>query len=278
MKNLSVSKIEKWLLCPQQFKYQYIDHIPSPTSGIMMAGNVFHEIAEKSIKQFPKTGKHFDLATMDDMFLPTWEEWVKKKEEEKWFIGWDWPADDPEEKVKAEYRALLPVLSKDVFPTLRPYVLGGEAVVEHRVEYDIPSKIGPFKLLGYADLLEESGILQDWKTTKAVSARAKSLWLQFAAYSVLFYPIVGEEEMRCEKLFMVRGENPHVERVPMTVGRKHRQYFVDIAQKVWLSIHHELFLKVTDTWVCKPDRCSFWAGCQGEVSKRVDDGPEASAS
>lgn len=270
MKNLSVSKIEKYLLCPMQFKNQYIDKIPSPSVGHMIAGKAIHAVIEESILQVAKTGRHMDAKTMDDHFEPTWDRMIREEEEKPWFLCWSWDPADPEEKVKREYRALIPIVCRDVFPTLRPYILDGEPVVEHRVEYELRSRVGPFKMLGFADLLEAGGILQDWKSTKKVSERAKRMWYQFAAYSILYYPIVGEEDLRCEKIFLVRGEDPHVERVPFTVGAKHREYFVEMAAQIWESIYHGLYLKVTDTWACKPDRCAFWSGCQGEVAKHDD--------
>jgi hypothetical protein len=273
MRNLSVSKIEKWLLCPLSMKYAYIDRIPQQSVWKLVAGKVVHSVLEQSIREHAKTGAYLDAKTMDDMYEPTWDAMVKEEEEKDTFIGWQDTPDDPVEKMRKEYRPLVTIARNEVLPTLQPFMLNGQPVVEWRIDLTLRSRVGDFPILGFADLLSSDGVLMDWKTTdKEVTARAKKTWLQFAAYSLWAYPIVGEEELRCEKIFLVRGEwAPRVERVPFTVGLKHRKFFVNLAAKVWESIHHGLFIPNYDTWACSPGFCSYWAGCMGELQKKEAD-------
>lgn len=270
IRNLSVSKIEKALLCPKQFKYQYLDRIPQLSSGKFLAGNVVHEVLEYALQEFAKTEKYPSAKTLDDMFDPTWEAKAKEEEEKETFLGWEWPKDDPEERMKRDYRPLVTLARKEVLPTLKPWMIGTEPVVEHRIQLELQSEVGPFPLLGYIDLLEDNGVLADWKTTdNKVSDRAKSTWLQFAAYSLWAYPIVGQEEVDCEKIFLVRKEKPFVERVPFKVGERHRQYFVEVAAQVWKMVQRNSgFLPATGGWWCQPGWCAFYAGCQGSVAKQ----------
>lgn len=277
MRNLSVSKIEKALMCPLSMRFQYIDKIPQPSGWKLVAGNVIHEILERALRQVAKTDRYPDAKEMDDMFEPVWKEKVEEEEKKPWFIGWQEDPKDPPEKIKREYRPLVALARNEVLPTLKPWMIGDEPMVEYKVDLEMQSPWGPFQLIGYIDLVSASGILMDWKTTEArenedgiweISARSLRTWLQFAAYSLLVWPIVGEEVVRCEKIFLVRGQNgkPYVQRAPFEVGRKHREWFVRQAAQVWGMVKTGIFLGNTDHWYCKPGWCPFFAGCQGEVT------------
>lgn len=275
MRTLSVSKIETALLCGLKLKYSYVDRIPRLGSWVLVAGNVFHEIMEYALRQRAANGVYPDWKTLDDMFLPVWERRVSEAEGKDDFVGWEDKADDSAEKIKAEYRPLVRLGRDEVLPTLNPWMLGGTPVVEQKISLEIQSPVGPFTLLGYIDYLDASGVLMDWKTTKLndkgeLSKRAQRTWLQFAAYSLWAYPIVGDEDLRCEKIFMVRGEKPFVVRKAFVVGQKHREWFVRVAGEVWKMIRHKIFLPNTESWSCNPTFCSFFGGCRGEIPHELD--------
>lgn len=280
VKNLSVSKIEKFLLCPKNFELAYVHQIPQPQSWKPFGGVVVHKIIESAMKQFSKTDKYPDWQSMDDQYEPLWAETVKEYEKKPGFIGWQDDPKDPLETLKPEYRKLIRLAREQVLPTINPWRIGDEPVVEWRIDFDLRSKVGTFPIIGYADLLDSSGVLMDWKSTgKEVSKRAKSNWLQFAAYSIWAWPILGEPEVRCEKIFLARGGGePFVERVPFVVGPKHREYFVRTAAQIWETIQRQIYICNHGTWLCKPDFCPFWAGCAGELSKEHAHDEESAAA
>lgn len=276
MKNLSVSKIESFLLCAKNFELSYIHKIPRPNAWKPHAGTVVHEIIERALRQVAQTGSYPDWKTMDDQYEPVWEEKTKETEERDTFIGWQDDPKDPLETLKPDYRKLIRLAREEVLPTIRPWTINDEPVVEWRIDLELRSRIGSFPLIGYADLLDASGVLMDWKSTgKEVSGRAKRTWLQFAAYSLWAWPLVGEEEVRCEKIFLARGDGkPFVERVPFKMGPKHREYFVRVAAQVWELINRGIFIANPDTWLCKPGWCPFWSGCMGELVKAEKNEPD----
>lgn len=281
MKNLSVSKIEKALLCALAMKYQYVDKIPQLSGWKLIAGNVVHEILENAIRKFVATGAYPDEATLDAQFEPTWQANVREEEEKPWFIGWQVDPDDPPERIKEGYRPLVGRARREVLPTIKPWMIGNDPVVEYRIDLELESEWGPFAILGYIDLLTEDGILADWKTTDGpeVSARALRTWLQFAAYSIFVWPIVGEEVLKCEKIFLVRGEKPFVQRHQFEIGPKHREWFVRVAAQVWGMVKKGIYVPNTESWFCKPGFCNFYDGCQGEIvgKKAVDPAAELKA-
>src|SRR5262249_28272111 len=134
-----------------------------------------------------------DWKSMDDLFLQTWSRKKAEEEAKRSFVGWIW--DIPEEQSREQYRPLVRVAREDALPNVRPWMIGNDPVVEHRVDLELQSDVGPFKLLGFIDLLDDTGVLMDWKTStkEEVSARQKRTWLQFAGYALYVWPIVGEE-------------------------------------------------------------------------------------
>lgn len=283
MTNLSVSKIEKFLLCPKNFEMSYVHKIPQPNAWKPFAGTVVHQILENGMRLFCKKGAYPSWQDMDDQYETVWEEKRKESEEKPWFIGWQDDPKDPLETLKPDYRKLIRLAREEVLPTINPYLIDGEPVIEHRIDLEIRTKVGLCPIIGYADLLDVSGVLMDWKTTQfnekgELSKRAQGAWLQFAAYSLWAWPLVGEEELRCEKIFLIRGAgDPTVQRVPFKIGPRHREYFVKVAAQVWETIHYGIFIANPETWLCKPDFCPYWAGCMGEFVKGKDEHVTADA-
>ena len=268
MKNLSVTKIEKFLQCPRAFKYRYVDKIPEPSSGMVHGGRVVHEVIEFALKQWARTGSYPDWKTLDDMYEPVWQRRLREEEAKETFVGWQWDPEDPPEKMKVECRPLVRLAREEVLPKIRPMILDNGPVVEYRVDLEFKSDVGPFKTLGYVDLLDDTGLLSDWKTTKKVSARAKKGWLQSASYSFWVYPMIGEEVVRSQKIFLVRGEGaPHVEYAPTEVGPLHRSWFADLAAQVWKSIYYGVYPARSEGWWCSNKFCSFYGPCQEGIGK-----------
>lgn len=267
MKNLSVSKIESYLTCPYNFKLAYVDRIPQVSSGTPLVGRVIHDIVEVSLKEYGRTGKYPDPKTMDDRFLPTYQRLVAKEESRDTFVGWQWDMDMSEADAKAAYRALIPV-AHEALEKYRPMMLETGPAVEQRIDLEFDSEVGPIPLIGYVDLLDESELLCDWKSTlkSEPSKMALKSWLQFACYSFWSWPLIGDEEQQCRKIFLVAGGTPHVEVEPFVVGPKHREYFAKLAAQVWKGIYYNVF-PATDSWKCDPRFCSFFGPCKSEVMK-----------
>lgn len=58
---LSKSKVNTYMKCPREFKYQYVDLIETPPNEFMSIGTEVHEIAENFIKRWEKGKAHNDF-------------------------------------------------------------------------------------------------------------------------------------------------------------------------------------------------------------------------
>lgn len=273
LKNLSVSKIEKAMLCPKHYKLKFLDRIPEMSSWVAHGGIVVHDIVEKAIKQFAHSGSYPSWQELDDRFMPTWEEKRRKTESNDDFLGWKEDPKEPVDKVLMECRPLVRLAREEALPKYQPWMLEGTPVVEQRIDLELESAIGSFPIIGYIDLLDASGTLVDWKTTGVndkgeVSDRKLNGWLQNAAYSLWAWPIVGEEYLPCQKVFLVKGQNglePRVQYSNFKVGPQRRRFFTDVAASVWEMTVNGGFPANTNTWMCRPDWCTYFQMCRGEA-------------
>ncbi len=261
VKHLSVSKIEQMMKCPRAFMHRYVDKLPEMSVGVLLSGRVVHKVIERALLPLLKEKPLPSAKDMDDWFIPEWEAHVREEEEKHTFLGWEWGDEDSPELAQRECRALAMHVRKEFLPTVDPWL------VEEgfRTQYNSGAN-GTFLVWGYIDLLERSGLLSDWKTTrKTPSDNQKKMGMQFPGYSPKVMELTGEASTKCRRIFLQRGPEPRIEVVHLTVEDRHRRWFRDVACEVWNACKADAFVPNTSTWVCKPGWCSFWGICQGEL-------------
>lgn len=258
VKNLSPTKVEGYLKCPESFRLRYVSRVPEISSGFLISGRVVHAALEMALRRVVAGFGLPGEKDMDDCFLLEWSKAVKEEESKKDFLGWSW--DGSPAQVKEECRALLPFARTDVLPKIRP------KLVEEDAKLYYPSDIGDFLVWGKLDLLEEDGIVTDWKTTAKVSKNAKESWLQFAHYSRYAHETLGgPQRTHCRKIFLVRGRRPKVDSASYVISQEKRDWFARAAAHVWKGVKAGVFTPNTNGWHCSEKYCSFYAMCYGEV-------------
>ena len=271
IRHLSPSKIEAVLKCGVHAMLRYERKTPEPSSGILASGIVVHAMLERALIEVLEGRPLPGIAEMDDWFMPAWEEQIAGEERKPTFLGWDWKEDDPHDKVRDESRALVRYAREKVLPERRPLL------VEDTLKYRYESAAGSFLVWGKLDHMDQSGVLEDWKTTKKVSEYAKKTWLQLGYYSRRAVEVTGEEWTRARKVFLVRGDEPHHENKDYLIGPMHREWFARTAAAVWRQIQARTFMPAPDgAWWCRSDTCSFWGICKGKMEDvSVDNEPDA---
>jgi hypothetical protein len=250
LRNLSPSKVEAAMLCMMSFKFRYVDRVPEMASGVMLAGRAVHAVLESALKRMVTTGKLPSWQECDDWYRPAWDKEAAEEEGKPGFLGWNWEA-EVEATVREESRAIVKVAYDQVLPTMKP------KLIEHRLDWTIPCEGGDIPMVGYLDLLEEGGLLSDWKTTTKVSARATETWMQFAGYAMPLSVELGQEVINARKIFLIRGKRPRVEMAPFTIGPKHRAWFASAACELWKACRAGAYPPNTNGWWCSSKFCGF---------------------
>lgn len=259
VRNLSPTKVEAYLKDPIGFKFRYVDKIPEMSSGFLVSGRVVHSVLEHAMKRVMAGFGLPPEKDMDDLFLEEWARAVKEESEKANHIGWDW--EPSETQIKEECRALLPFAREDVLPKLKPKLVEEDAKIYY------PSEVGEFLVWGKLDLMEENGVVSDWKTTAGnVSKNARESWLQFSHYSKHAHEVLGGDSVtKCRKIFLIRGKKPNVDVEWYQITPEKRKWFEDAAAQVWKGIHYGVYPPNTNGWHCSPKYCSFYGACYGEV-------------
>jgi hypothetical protein len=263
MRNLSPTKVESAMLCALAMKFRYVDRVPEMASGVMLAGRAVHAVLEAALRRILAGGTLMSAQDMDDLYLPTWNRETAEEEGKESFLGWNYD-DETEEVVREESRALVRIAREEILPKIKP------RLVEHRLEWSIPCEGGAVPMVGYLDLLEEDGVLSDWKTTAGkVSARAKTTWMQFAGYAMPLSEDMGREVIEARKIFLVRGKRPRIEIAPFTIVPQQRAWFAHCAKEVWKSTRAGAYVPNTNGWWCTKKFCGFYSAVcpYGAVAK-----------
>lgn len=263
MKHLSVTKIEQAMKCSWALKLRYVDKVPEREVGKFVIGNAVHGVVEHALKCVA-TGHSFpDAKTLDDFYLTRWVGEIAEREHKQTFLGWNWEI--PKEKLHEWGRALVAHISADFLPKVRPWVFQAQPVVEYETKIEYPSAIGPFLVWGYLDLLDERGILVDWKTSDHLPRSAFELGMQFPAYSHEALRITGQEITPCRRIFFLYGEKPEIKIVKFDVKPEDRVRFAEVAADVWKMTQDDGYKPNPDGWWCSKKWCSFFSPCAGEM-------------
>lgn len=250
--------MELALRCPEQFRLRYVDRVPEMSSYFLLSGSAVHATLEVALKRIFHGAKLPEAKELDDVFL---SDWAKREEEEEGkmdFLGWESNPQAPDE-IKEECRRLLPYVRENILPSLRP------KVVEDDFKKTFPSEEGEFLVWGKLDLLEETSLITDWKTTTKVSANAAKSWLQNSYYSFFVADAGGDPSVVVEtrKVFLIRGRIPRHESITHWIGAGHRAWFARAAARGWELYRRGGYVPNDNGWWCDERYCSFYQMCRG---------------
>lgn len=258
LRSLSVTKIAAAMRCPLAFKFRYIDKIPERSVRILIAGRTAHTLLEKALRQVLLGAPLPSAKDMDDWFGTEWEAQTKEEETKENFVGWE---DDKEDLggMREDYRGLVRLARNEVLPTIKP------RFVEHKIQFEMDSPVGPFPIYGVVDLLEDGGRITDWKTVDKPPKPNEKPGVQEMGYAFWHGAFTGMEITPYRKLYLIRQKKPRVAWTEFSLHKGHREWFAQVAAEVWRMAHHGVFVPSTGGWWCSPKYCNYWDGCQGEL-------------
>jgi CRISPR/Cas system-associated exonuclease Cas4 (RecB family) len=257
VKFLSPSKVAMLQMCGEAFRLKYIEKISEPSSGTFQFGKVVHAVIEKALRQVILGSKLPSAKDMTDTVPEVWDAVYAEEEGKPGFIGWDWGEDDSPEKAKADIAPLVAVAREEVLRDIRP------VHVEHgwNVMMD-DGDGGQFRIYGIIDLLEQGGLVTDWKTANGkVSPFARKHDVQIDAYGYWVHQYMGLDVVKMRKVYLVRSKRPKVDCERYEVGPAHRERFERIARAAWRLIQSGGFVANPNTWKCSPKFCGYWKIC-----------------
>jgi hypothetical protein len=257
---MSVSRMGTLGKCALQARYRYVDQIPERSSGSFLFGKVFHSVVEMSLREI-LLSKSPTLDQLLAAITPTWNKLTAEEEGASGFLGWSWSDDDSPERATEELPGVVRIYHSDVMPTLRP------RLVEHKFSYELPSNVGPFEVFGFIDLIEDDWSITDWKTANGkVSPFAKKPDSQLPGYAVWVAREASLTTVEARKVWFVRGRKARIEKAQFRIGAPAMDFFRAQAASMWQMVEANAWPANTNGWWCSQKFCSFYEGCQGELS------------
>lgn len=257
LEHLSYSSISTYMLCPRNWKFKYLDGIPTASSPALVFGSAFHATVEAIIKA-KAAGETIDVA-------------------EKWAFQWawettkatDWGAELPEEYSNLGLRMLSHKDTVAMLAEISPMVDVDEAgtvvpLIERRVELHVPGV--PIPVIGYIDIICSDGIPADFKTAARVWAPGKAegeLQPLFYLAALNQAGYMQNPTMGFRHYVFVKTKTPQVQVLPSRHATCQLFWLFGAIREVWKGIEAGVFPPNPSSWKCSDRWCDYWGICRG---------------
>ncbi len=244
--HLSYSQVNRYLSCPLQYRFKYIDEIPPAFTSVALAfGSAIHE-AVAAFHQTRLEGDNLKPDQMLDVYRDAW----RQAEHVKYFNG------DNENSLMEKAKNMLAVFHESSDPSAE--VIGVEEF------FEIP--LGGLPMFqGYIDLIEESPdgevTLVDLKTaSKKLSQSNVDTNLQLSAYALATESMgFNPDEMKFRLDVLLKTKEAGLVKYETTRTPDDRYRFIKLLYSVWNGIQQDVFFPRQD-WQCA--QCAWAKNCE----------------
>lgn len=242
---LSISQINKYLTCPKQYEYRYVQKLPESKGSPLVVGSSFHKTIEIANQRKMQEGKMLNEDEQKEIYLDHWNENV---------VDIDWKEDeDPKEEKERGLTLAKAYLESDIGKSLNP--------VDMEARFDVEVEGIPF--MGYIDIIDDTGHIRDLKTSKKTPANdVAEKSLQLAGYSFAYRYLTGEYETGCSLDYAISLKTaPKIMRLETEITENRLDRFKDTIWNVANAIDKDIYYRnegAACSW------CSFKDICKGE--------------
>lgn len=217
MQHLSISQIKRFMDCPLQYKFAWIDKIKRPIKSAFVCGKSFHKSYETNFKNKLQTKEDLKVSDLTEIFAMAYEEQVQKEE--------------------IEDKSELPATKDNGVAGVKEYYATAQKIVPELVEdkFSIEWKI---PIIGYIDLTDTDSVLYDYKFTKMLGNAEKLKYdLQRIVYGIGYWQKTKKMPkdfqfhfvrplktgIKCDSVPTGAVTKEDVKLIEMTVGRVYSQ-------------------------------------------------------
>lgn len=250
IEHLSYSSISTYLNCAANWKFKYLDKLPTYSSPELVLGTAVHNAVEAYL-----LGK----GGLTAVYPAAWET-ALEKDKDKIF----WGTDTPEQTYNEGVRLLS---SPAVSDGIKHLVNGGEPPkIETKVELRVPGVDVP--VVGYIDVITPDGIPGDFKTSRASWNQAKAQ----DSIQTLFYLAalnqagVNNHQWRFRHYIIVKTKTPQFQMLEHSHKPAEVFWLFGMIGNIWKAIQSGIFPENPTTWLCNPEYCDFYQSCRGKYA------------
>jgi hypothetical protein len=251
LEHLSYSSISTYLMCGANWKYHYVDKIPTKPGSALIFGSAFHN----TVENFIANNHQGDLISL-------WREaWATQLEADK--VS-DFEGASPEILCNDGIRILS---NSDVLNGILSIKAAtredGKPAIETKVELNVPGV--PLPIIGYIDVITSEGA-GDFKTS------AKS-WTQDKAddeLQTLFYLAalnqMGKPVLNFTHYIFVKTKVPQFQKIQHTHSPGQIFWLFQLIQSVWKGIEAGVYPLNPTGWRCSSLYCEYFNLCRGKYA------------
>lgn len=251
--HISPSQISMYLRCARQWEYRYVEGIIAPPSISLIVGAAYHDALAVNFMQKIASQQDLPVGDVLDAFSTSWDRQLTRRvtvedDEQKEFDNVDYQEEDPR-VAKDVGISLVDTYHRTVAPKIQPI----------SVERSCEVEIAGMKLVGRLDLEEDTGKIDDHKTSsKSKTQDEIDRELQPSAYGLLvMHPVDFGFHVAVKK------RNPEIQILNTHRTAADIVWFLRLAQQVWALMQTGVYPPNPTGWWCSEKYCGYWNMCRG---------------
>jgi hypothetical protein len=150
--HLSMSQLKRYMECPLQYKFAWIDKLKRPVKCALVCGKSFHKSYESNFKNKLQTKKDMNVSDLQEIFAMTYEEGIQQEE--------------------IEDRAELPQTKDNGVAGVKSYYETAKKIIPEMVEEKFSIE-WTVPIIGFIDLVDINSVIVDYKFSKAYPSEEK---------------------------------------------------------------------------------------------------------
>jgi len=249
LNRISISQINMYDRCPEQYRQRYILGRKIPPSGLMLQGSVYHQAHAENFKQKITTMKDLSTSDMADAYATFWDRGIDNNPNySRDEIVWE---EEPR-KVKDEGYFLLNLYHTTISSTIIPKEVETEKTKVINRDLDA---------VGILDLIKVDDVIVDHK----VSRRSQSQQDVDRDLQPSMYLWINDKE-QFEFHRAVNKKNPEIQILKTKRSQQQRERFVEMIKNIYALIQTGIFVPRCDTFWCSKNFCGYFEICKARLN------------
>lgn len=252
IRSLSASRVNTFLICPYRYYCQYCEELTKLPTAPLAIGGIFHESTKHNYRQKCDTRQDLPISDVLDIFSAEFDA-----------TEIEFHADEERGKEKDSGIGILREYQAVVAPGVQP--------VEAEARFVMKFKNKPWVFTGRTDVVDETGIVMEIKTTsRSLKAPKPNHLLQTYGYTQAIRRKLQSKGIEARIDYAIRARDPKVISFPVNVTDSEERYFLTLISQVAKAIEAEAWPpnRVSNN-LCSRKYCQYWHECEEENGGRI---------
>lgn len=248
-----------YVRCSEHYLFRYVLGIRHQPRKVFKHGFAFHETLQYHFEQKREDGKGIALADAQEFFVHSFrnalEDYKQELAEARPFLTREYLSKERQmnvgDMVESGLKGLV-CYFKELDPLIHP------VLVEESFSFPAGPKL---ELMGRIDLVDEKGVVHDFKTTR-VSPNQQDIRsdAQLAIYQLGYAAITGKSARGISKDYIVLSKTPKIVRFYVARPFVDKTTVLRNANTIMDAVKRNIFycLHPSESWICSREWCAYY--------------------